>query len=658
MSERHLMRNALSYMLKQFKDGRPEHVLFTSFNFSASFFENNVLPLLCGIPVDEIKVSSLERNTINRELVDIKTVVVCDRSAKPEPKGNLRYGLMTVGLKRGRFHPKIILMSGTLVDGRPGLWLSVASGNLTYSGWARHREVVGTTPVTQSHAAELKLLVEWLLKQANDKIALVISSEGDAQLVNEEGNIRQVLKNLLFCLEKHGQPDDQDSSLPSLHLALPAAVVANHQALLPALLDGQEWTDATIISPFWGGVSELLAQIKAIHYHFVPAMQPEGYAFPVVNPIDANAISYRRFIQDPERYTHAKVMLFSAPAMQVLCIGSANFTTAALLQGKGYLSNVEAMLRYRQDVDDSWSNFLVNLDRESSPEVDVDEDVPPLPPFEADVIYDWHRKQFFCRVKLESDADLSQLTLEVGVQRHEFSTCDTSEQIATISVRLRQPVRSYKLVFVSGKGSMVYVGLVTQLNAADDELDYSPRPRLDLMLAFLHGLVPGQRKGGHAGGGDGDGADPDGDDIADPDFDFFSFFLATDKLRSYHNDPRHSTENPFGTGFTGVPSLYRAVILQPDASAQAKIGRYVQLSELSHTIAFFEDMTRVSVSDRVKANLMKQEIEVEIQRLENEIAPLLETSPQWKAMFRDPMPSARTFLEWFRQALTIKQGTL
>jgi len=658
MSDTNLMRCALSKMLDQFKDGKPEHVLFTSFNFSASFFENNVLPLLCGNAIDEIKGAPLTRDTLNEHLAGIKTVVVCDRSAHPEPKGNLRYGLLTVGLTRGRFHPKLILMAGTLADNRRGLWLSVASGNLTFSGWGQNREVVGTTPVTQGHAVELSALVGWLLNQANERIALATGGDKYASTHKEEGEIREVLKELLFSMQQHGLPDDPNASLPTLHLGLPPAVAPGHAALLHTLLGAQQWHTATVVSPFWGGVSKLMAEIKARRYRFVPAIKSvDGYDFPDVAEADASLIGYGRFAHDADRYTHAKALQLSLPGQHVLCIGSANFTSAALLHGNGYLSNIEAMLRYRLEGDEPWSRMLVDLDRENCPaSVDVDEGAPPLPPFEADVVYDWRSKQFHCRVKLESDAGLSSLILEVGAHQYELNVASAAEQCHAISVVLRQPVRSYKLAYVRDREPMTYVGLVTQLNAAPDELGYSPRPRLDLMLAFLHGLVPGKSNGRHAGGkggGGSDGSDPDGEDNVEPDFDFFSFFLAVDKLRRYHSDARHCSEHPFGEGPTGIQALYRAVILQPQVSAAAKIGRYVQLAELYDTAALFS----VRASEGQHAANMQAQIEEELKLLEREIEPLLQASPQWTAMFSPQLPASRTFLTWFRQELIFKQST-
>lgn len=656
MADQEFMRHAFTQMLDRFQDSKPAQVLFTSFTFSATFFENNVLPLLCGNQAEELKGAPLTRDMLNQQLAGIETVVVCDRSAHPEPKGNLRYGLLTVGLRRGRFHPKIILMSGTLRNGDPGLWLSVGSANLSYSAWAVQREVVGSTPVTLAHAHTLQALLAWLLLQAEASVALAGSDAADLPQ-QEEGDVRNVLRGLQAALAAHAIPED--SNLPTLHLALPPEVAPGHPPLLAALTGAQPWRSVTAISPFWGGVPALLKEIKAESYHLVPSLQPTGgYAFPDVACDIPATISYQRFKQDAERYTHAKALVLDAPQRRVLCIGSANFTTAALLHGAGPLSNVEAMLRYRLDRAAPWTDLFTALERNGN-EADnpPDEGAPPLPPFEADVLYDWRRRQFLCRVQLIDDAQLASLVLQAGGQQHHFHAATRAQQQAVIDAPLRQPVRSYQLTYTDTNGAAaVYVGLVTQVNGHDDQLDYSPRPRLDLLLGFLHGLDPA--KGDprdRRGGGGGDGADLDGDDVVEPVFDFFSFFRGTAKLRSYYDNPERLTESPYGQGAIAIPVLLRAVMLQPDLSAPAQIGRYVQLAELGDTIDCF-DARPLAPADRALALRLRQEVTSELARLETLIAPLLSASKQWRAMFGTQPPAARTFLQWFLRELKLKQG--
>ena len=658
MADNYLMRNALDHMLSKFKDRKPDHALFTSFNFSSSFFENNVLPLLCGDQIDDIKGELINREQLNERLANIHTVVVCDRSAHPEPKSNLRYGLLTVGLQRGRFHPKIILMAGTLGNGEPGLWLSVGSGNLSYSGWGIQREVVGTKPVTRSDEAQLRPLLSWMLSQAQASIELPVDTDGDAQALEEEGKIRVLLKTLLDALERHCIPDEQDPALPTLHLALPPDVVPGHPALLSALTDDQQWENATIISPFWGGVPQLMGAIKAKHFQYVPSWQQGGYGFPATVADSAEKVSYLRFAHEAERYTHAKALLLDGQRQRVLCIGSANFTTAALLHGAGYLSNVEAMLRYRVDDADPWAGMLVPLARGEIVGIeDSEEGAPALPPFDADVLYDWQRKQFHCRVQLFPEASIRTLILEAGSQQRVLKSAFLGEQRLVIKLPLRQPVRTFKLTYTDANGvAATYIGLVTQVNAADDELGYSPRPRLNQVLEYLHGLDPASAgKPSQKGVGIDSGIDGDGDDNAEPIFDFFSFFLGTEKMRRYYENPKRKADSPYAPTACSIPLLHRAVTLQTDATPEAKIGRYVQLAELRDTIDFFDERAATD-EEQERASAIKQDIDEEVERLEAAVGPLFAASPQWQAMFAPNAPPAQTFLQWFRTELKLQQG--
>ena len=84
-----LMRQALEQMLARFQKEKVEAVLFTTFNFSSSFFESKVLPMLAGNTVDELRETTLAAAQLNEFLLGTRTVVVCDRSAQPDPKGNL-----------------------------------------------------------------------------------------------------------------------------------------------------------------------------------------------------------------------------------------------------------------------------------------------------------------------------------------------------------------------------------------------------------------------------------------------------------------------------------------------------------------------------------------------------------------------------------------
>lgn len=318
------MRAALTAMLDGFVQRRPDWVLFTTFNFSSAFFEANVLPLLSGSAVEELAGSAENAKELNTILAQVRTLVVCDRSALPEAKGEYRYALMPVGLASGRFHPKVILMSGELAAGGKGLSLAVASANLSLSGWAVNREVVGVTEVAASHVDPLDRLLSWLEAQAKSRVAWLDAGES-----REEGQPRIVLAKLRQALKADARPDRPGD--PTLHIGLPTDTTA----LIDALAAGGPWTQATAVSPFWGELDALCCRIGAEKMCFVPSIGRAGqYGFPLDTLSDASA-DFLRFQNEADRYTHAKALLLEGKQGNVLAIGSANFTGAALMNSEG-----------------------------------------------------------------------------------------------------------------------------------------------------------------------------------------------------------------------------------------------------------------------------------------------------------------------------------
>lgn len=655
------MRDAFELMLKQFKESRPDYVLFTTFNFSSSFFESNVLPLLAGNSVDELRGGGEVRNQINSFLEQTKTLVVCDRSTSPEPKGDFRYGLLPVGLEHGRFHPKIVLMAGKLVSGQDGLWLSVASGNLSLSGWAINREVIGITPIAEKHRDELQMLLDWLLDEANRRIKWV---SGDWQDMVEEGDSRHILQSLKDALRQNVVSDKVAHEWPDLHLALPPFVRAVDKtpakSLIAVLSGDDEWTSATVISPYWAALSQLMKTVRVERWRFVPSLGQDGtYGFPI-NDLSTesvkNTYSFQKFL-DGERFTHAKVILFEREGThtkRVLCIGSANFTAAALLHGEGRLSNIEAMLRYQGRNSDPWVGLFESLDTNKvgvMDDVDLDEGAPPLPPFDAEVMYDWKKEQFSCRLMIHAGANLQNVRFQVVEKTLPMEVSPEVEQVKTIHFRGRTIIRSFQVIYSEVAGTELrYQGLVTQLNAHDDQLGYRSPPRLAMVLDLLRSLDSEaneqdiRRRAERGGESDSDRGEPEA-----PSFDFFTFFQATYKMRKFY--AKHSNLYPFlATAPQGIPNLFRAIVLQSVANEEAEVGRYVQLAELLETAESLAKQTNFqgqNMHDCLNA------IREELGKMEEKMQALIESSNSLRAMFGQKAGKAKgsKFLHWFREEL-------
>ena len=652
-----VMRHALEQIRGRFSMEHERFVLFTTFNFAAPFFEANVLPLLVGDAVDELQGASETRYAINDDLGRAKCLVVCDRSTSPEPKGGMRYALLPVGLDRGRFHAKIMLMAGTLKEtGQKGLWLSVGSGNLTLSGWALNREIVGMTAVSEQHAGELLLLLEWLRDQAQR-----LCDVSDAGKLEEEGDTRKILEALIVALRDQRQLAPQDAGLPALHLALPFASDEGDArgALLERLKDRTKWLKATVVSPYWSGVEKLVERLGVEQCTFVPSLNDGKYRFPL-NPTDPSPAYERafcKFRQDGERYTHAKALqLEGAGNTRVLCIGSANFTRAALAtRGEALaddsFANVEAMLRYDlSGLENPWSKRFDPLDEAQleAPDPDQAEDnAPPLPPFEAVALCDWETRVFHTRLTLLGHTPIHDVELRVDAARKRYETLSKEKpETARLSFNGVQPVRSFYVSYtLPGGERMAYTGLVTQANAMPDQLGYQPRPHLKKVLELLRGLDPnvpeGRTRERAALGVGGDGEE----DAAEPTFDYFGLFQGTWKLLQYYAkpDPAGKMRDPYDRHAPyGVTTLYRAITAQPAQSAAEKIGRYVQLNEL------FSVVQRLGPAPDRESFPFKKEIEVQLRELRKDLAALLGKSESFRNMFGAATPARiHAFLEWF-----------
>ncbi len=654
------MRATFEFMLKKFKGARPQQVLFTTFNYSADFFEDNVLPLLAGNSVEELKGISTVTANLNNTLEEIKTVVICDHSAKPTPKGNLRYGLMPVGLKKGRFHPKIILMSGELEPskesktGGKGLWLSVGSGNLTLSGWAINREVVGNTKVVKKHKYELKMLLEWLQEKANHLF--------NNQSRNEEGKVRDVLNTLLQSLEENSLETDEEDLYPDLFLAKP-----DHRDgdLLKRLKGQKRWSKVTIVSPYWSGVAELLEIVKADNLFFVPSVRPTdgNYIFPR-DTKNFNSLNFKQYIKEPTRFTHAKAIFFENRDEHYLCIGSANFTKAAMTNSSDSLNNIEMMLRYPVSRN-IWKNLFKELDHDKIAEPDSDEEsegAPLLPPFNIDVLYDWKNKKFIYNLEIYQPITFCSMELgggcikfdpKIGIKKGEkpFST--------------QKPVKSYLVYYSHSQKStsnLVYRGLVQQIGAADDELGYLPQPKLQSVLDVLLRLNPNQKQKEIERRADriGSGENHENEEI---EFDAFKFFQATFKLREFY---KNTMSDPFSaTAPQGIPILFRAISLQGTERPASKINKYIQLTELKDTINSVmskmdtpENNEIIAIKKNGDKFIESSELDQIICNLEQEILGLLRESKTFVSMFGGDEKvgndhCTHAFIDWFKRNIEV-----
>jgi len=113
--------------------GEWEHVLFTSYAISLSFFESQLLK--------EGVVRNGCRHIDVLADVDGYAMTLNERQSS---RVGVDYRLVPVALENGVFHPKI-----TLLSGKDGEMLLVGSGNLTFYGYGRNLEVIEILPLVR-----------------------------------------------------------------------------------------------------------------------------------------------------------------------------------------------------------------------------------------------------------------------------------------------------------------------------------------------------------------------------------------------------------------------------------------------------------------------------------------------------------------------------
>jgi hypothetical protein len=449
--------------------------------------------------------------------------------------------------------------------------------------------------------------------------------------------------------------------MPTFHLSLPVEG-RTPRAMIDHLKGGHSWRKARIVSPYWSGVDRIIERLDVEHCIFTPSVDAEGmYRFPVetLARSHGHARSFERFATDPERYTHAKALMLEDDDARALCIGSANFTQAAMLRDRDQpLANVEAMLRYALAPEaDPWQGAFEKLDEAelaSFGEQDEEDSAPPLPPFEAIVTCDWKTKRFQAQLTVTSDQPVSDIVLRVDCFEHRFAVTTRGQtQVASLAPFTgTHPVRSFHVSYAhANEVDATFRGLVTQLRAFDDQLGYQARPRLKKVLELLRKLNPDlpesrmrERAALGTEGGDGE------EESAEPTFDFFGLFQGTWKMLDYYGKPDSAGNwrNPYDPlAPYGATTLYRAITLQPAETPEEKIGRYIQLAELRDVVKRLDAIGQYRLDDESRDGL-----DAEINDLENSMIELLGGSSSFKSMFGTVTSErCKAFLKWFHDEM-------
>ena len=146
------IRITLSRVVESFE--RIDAVVCTTFSFDPSFFELNVLPVICRCA--DGSGGKAQKNAVNRAMKEMPISVYYD-PVLPLKNGGDEYCYRTfavskrVDSKRVFFHPKCIIIGGYIMENdllKPYIKLLCGSANLTMKGWGSNCESFGILDLT------------------------------------------------------------------------------------------------------------------------------------------------------------------------------------------------------------------------------------------------------------------------------------------------------------------------------------------------------------------------------------------------------------------------------------------------------------------------------------------------------------------------------
>lgn len=436
MANSQTMRDGLVDMLKAFDGGQIEQALFTTFNFDPGFFEKNVLPLLCGLSLDDVKSMSIEAlaREMYHPLKSLSVVVAYDQGVLQGFKGPFRYSLLPRHQKGGFFHAKIIVLTGVDAQQKPMATVMVSSGNMTLSGWGNNIEVAAWTLVNRTNAQELLGFYQYL---------------GDPE-VNIGSTILQKIQS--------------KEASPELFLHYPA----DRSTLFKRLFEPYRSGNIHIFSPYWSGDAVQRFNSKG-SAHCYPAIEQQGYQFPMT-PEQAKELEIRvHAIKGEESFRHAKAYCWDG----YMAIGSANCTLQALHSQ----NNVEAMLLFS---DQSQPNFLAL----SSPlnewlsESSSEEGPEPIP-LGVLIIADYATRYYQVSIQV-SDAELCG-TWKLFINEIMRTGCaDLKQNIPFGNAKTIAQV--YRINWQENAEPKSLIGMIIPKNGSDVDLGYRPKRNIDQIL--------------------------------------------------------------------------------------------------------------------------------------------------------------------------------
>lgn len=380
-----------------------EVVLFSTFNFNADFFEQNVLPALFGAEPDSTRAT--RESTVHKGLIHTAVGVFCDPSQMKVGRKPFRYTVYPVFVEGRLFHPKNIILIGVDHHGTRWMYVAAMSANLSLKAWGHNCEGFADTWV-HARSEEVGKSVTEFLNWLHERVG---SDTGSDALQQARALVQQLQAHRSKCdpLGDHYQ----DKLRVGLYFSPQHTSMWNYVARRYGAI-----SRVRAASPYWGDVHATAEALQGVHVELTAARVPPLYAKVALGQDLIQALGdencrpkVNTWARDEGRFHHAKLYDIETRDGRVAGVGSCNFTRRGLFWAEsedGLHGNVESMLFDLTRL--SWPPTRT-LPSEELPETSCGDDPPQPWPFYVFVQYDWREERFKWALQGQSCVDIELL---------------------------------------------------------------------------------------------------------------------------------------------------------------------------------------------------------------------------------------------------------
>lgn len=550
-----------------------EGILLTTFNLNSQFLEQQALPIILGVDLENSEV--IQRSDVHEELAKTLCSVYYDPCVAPQVSGNYRYEAIPVPVRNRYFHPKLVAIAGAR-EGLPCVYLAVSSANLTLSGWGRNVESFGETwlhtPRQQSWIVFSEFL-KWLEECTN------LGQEGNKE--NGIGRVKSVLEEM---------PNHKVSRTKGPHwnetLSAELYVSVVHKQGFPHFLQlerkrapRQLW----VCSPYWSSVEENVKSFRANETSLVPARSRNGSKLSLTQAQEQNLSKhkhvdvFRNENDNTDRFWHMKSYEILHNETCYTAVGSCNFTEAGL---KGDSGNVEAMLVFEGWFDDLKLELEKAKPEDLADEEQNEEEVPNPAPIVVVVAFDWRARKY--RWRLDEDDTSEQYDFKLHLPNSKPRTMKNGKG----AFKGEPPERgaSYEITYRCGTKEKKFVGHIVELN-----LDFSCRTygralsASEILDSWRGRKTPSDAKNGDGPSRGKNGKQTDEEQSATSDaVNLYDFYRAVHLQRKQLEESPEDSERR--AMLVSRPDSFLALCYLAKDNGEATVVRFLVLKELFDVI--------------------------------------------------------------------------